>query len=606
LLGVAAVAGSFTISSVARAECSNTFPGGFPVAAFLPFGQGGGVNSLVSVINTVNTAFLTNTTAFVSSPGGPMPDQQGGGAWGRVIAGTVDTDSTGVTTIPNFFGAPVTGSQVCNSTTRQDYSGFQVGQDFSILNGGGSGANWHWGVTAGYFAADAKDVSSAPPVPTFTGDIEVPFFGIYTAFTKGNFFFDAQARWDYYQMQLNDPANTIVDQSFNARGYALTANVGYTIPLHNNWFIEPSAGIVWSKVKVDELNVAGPLGFFPGTVQIQDIDSLLGRLSLSVGTNLRTGMVTWQPYATASVVHEFADDVTTTLTGFNLPIDGVLVTSRIGTYGQFALGTAAVLGNTGLLGYVRGDYRIGENVEGWSVNAGLRYQFNPGPGRRSIKDDGGPAIYAYNWTGPYLGGFAGATWGGQDWFTAALGTSDHPDFAGYLAGGQVGYNVQLGRVVVGVEGDYGFANAHGGRSCDDLGGPAAFFFTCEAELSRLATITGRVGHTWGRALFYVKGGVAFGETTVQTRENTGLAVPPSGTALNGETKWLTGWTAGLGMEFAISDHWSGRAEYMHYDLGSASYNIDNFFVADAETQGNTVRIGLNYHFHRVAEPRPFK
>jgi hypothetical protein len=44
---------------------------------------------------------------------------------------------------------------------------------------------------------------------------------------------------------------------------------------------------------------------------------------------------------------------------------------------------------------------------------------------------------------------------------------------------------------------------------------------------------------------------------------------------------------------------------MHYDLGSAKFAIDNGFVADAEVRGDTVRVGVNYHFHR-AEPGPLK
>ena len=60
----------------------------------------------VSVINTVNTSFLTSTSAFVSAPGGPRPDQQGGGVWIRGMAGTVDNNNTGVTTIPSVFNPP--------------------------------------------------------------------------------------------------------------------------------------------------------------------------------------------------------------------------------------------------------------------------------------------------------------------------------------------------------------------------------------------------------------------------------------------------------------------------------------------------------------------
>jgi outer membrane immunogenic protein len=65
------------------------------------------------------------------------------------------------------------------------------------------------------------------------------------------------------------------------------------------------------------------------------------------------------------------------------------------------------------------------------------------------------------------------------------------------------------------------------------------------------------------------------------------------------TNLLIGWTAGGGMEFALTPHWSAKAEYMYYDLGSASYTIDTtgFGVVDAKTTGNTVRVGVNYHFN---------
>jgi len=609
-LGGAALALAITGSSAAWAECRDNFAvAGVPLpglTTLLPFGQGGSVNSLVSVINTVNTSFLTSTSAFVSAPGGPRPDQQGGGVWIRGMAGTVDNNNTGVTTIPSVFNPPsifapavaVTGSQVCNSTTRLDYTGFQAGHDIAILNGGGTGANWHFGVTAGYMEARAKDVSSGPPTPTFRGDTEVPFAGVYTAFSKGSFFADAQARWDFYQNHIVDSANSIPGQDFNARGFSLTGNLGYNVALGKGWFIEPSGGVIWSRVKVDAFNVPGP--FFPGfgfiaggSVKIDDVESLLGRASLTVGTNFTSGGVAWQPYLTASVFHEFADDVTTTLTvdpAFNVfgfgP--GTLATSRVGTYGQFALGTAAAIVNTGWLGYARVDYKVGENIEGWSVNAGLRYQFTP-ERRGGIKDGPGPDLYAYNWTGPYIGGFVGRVWGVEDWRFVGPGTRVLPDFGGYFVGGQAGYNVQLGKIVVGIEGDYGWSNANGGKQCP------GFFFTCQAQLDDLGSVTMRLGYSYGRALFYAKGGWAGGEVTATGTLNTVPALPVSV-----ETKWQSGWTLGGGMEFALTDRWSAKAEYMHYDLGKERFVITTGGVlseaVDIDTRGDTVRIGVNYHF----------
>ena len=531
---------------------------------------------VLSVLNTASTAFLTNTTAFVSAPAGTQPDQQGGGVWGRTIGGSVENKNTGVTTVDTTaLGFATPGSVNCNTTTRQDYAGFQVGHDISILNHGGSGANWHAGVTAGYFESFAHDTTAGG---TFKGDFQVPFAGVYTAFTQGNLFLDGQARWDFYQNSVSDTANGIFNQDFNARGFSLTGNAGYRIDLPSNWFVEPSAGILWSNVSVDPLNVSGTfvLGTglaLPGTVQIQDIDSVLGRASVRIGTNYTSGNVLWQPFFTASVFHEFAGDVSTRfitcieniVPPFNSPcgptqLKSTLSTDRVGTYGQFGLGTAAALANTGWLGYARFDYRIGENIDGWAINAGLRYQFTPGP-TGSIKDGAAPVVYAYNWTGPYLGLYAGRTWGDEDWRSVTFGTKVSPEFGGYLAGGQAGYNVQTGRMVVGVEVDYGFSNAQGGKSC-----PNAFYFTCEADVDHLGALTGRLGYTWGRALFYGKAGWAFGEVEASTHLNPGstlgiLANPAS------TTHWSNGWTAGGGMEFALTDRWSAKAEYMHYDLG---------------------------------------
>jgi opacity protein-like surface antigen len=643
IFGGAALALGMLGSSGAWAQCTDNFnfsaanvpsPGQFaPVSVLAPLGTGSSLSAFISTINSVNTAFLTNTTAFVSAPGKPQPDQQGGGVWGRVIGGSVDTKTTSTGTIDLSGLTPPragTGRQTCHTTTRQDYVGYQFGHDISILNGGGTGANWHWGVTAGYFEARTKDTTPSgtfanpnfpglsfnTPPGTFRAETQVPYIGLYTAFTKGNFFADGQLRFDYYTNSLSDSANGLFGQRLDARGVSLTGNIGYNIPLHSGWFVEPSAGLVWSVVEVDALNVPGVLQTAPpnlpyarGVVTVDDIESLLGRVSFTVGKNFTHGGVAWQPYFTASVYNEFAGNVHATSvvsnTG-NPDIEGLRLntsTERVGTYGQFALGTAAAIINTGWLGYARVDYRTGADIDGWGINAGLRYQFTPEQ-RRSIKNTPTTAWHTYNWTGAYLGGFVGTTWGDQDWFTSVINTRDEPRFQGYVAGGQAGYNVQAGRVVYGIEADYGWSNAKGARAC--TGGTSPFFFNCEAEVNSLASLTGRVGHTWGRALFYVKGGLAAGEATVQTSQNQNLPTPPSNTAVNGESQWLFGWTVGAGMEFALTDRWSAKAEYMYYDLGQDRYRIDNGLTAEADTRGNTVRIGVNYHFGQRCCEAPLK
>src|SRR5262245_16814259 len=160
--------------STAWAQCTDNFKitvVNFPVpsqltptAAALPLGVGSTLGALTSTINSVNTAFLTTTSAFVSAPGNPQPDQQGGGVWARTVAGFVETDTTsrGTLTVPPALGLGIaTGTQTCHSTTRQDYFGHQFGHDISVLNVGGTGANIHFGVTAGYFEARTRDITPA-------------------------------------------------------------------------------------------------------------------------------------------------------------------------------------------------------------------------------------------------------------------------------------------------------------------------------------------------------------------------------------------------------------------------------------------------------------
>src|SRR5262245_39714382 len=74
---------------------------------------------------------------------------------------------------------------------------------------------------------------------------------------------------------------------------------------------------------------------------------------------------------------------------------------------------------------------------------------------------------AWNWTGLYVGGHLGAGWARKQWsddtfeanpFTADLGSHNA---IGVLGGFQAGFNYQVGRVVLGVEGQFSFADLKG-------------------------------------------------------------------------------------------------------------------------------------------------
>jgi len=62
------------------------------------------------------------------------------------------------------------------------------------------------------------------------------------------------------------------------------------------------------------------------------------------------------------------------------------------------------------------------------------------------------------------------------------------------------------------------------------------------------------------------------------------------------TNWESGWTVGAGMEYALTDRWSAKAEYMHYEFPQDAFTVAQNATANATTAGNIVRIGVNYHF----------
>lgn len=603
-----------------RSQIDNLRTAGLPTQSV-----GGSVQALVSVLTTQNTASITQTSGFIGAPASPSENLQGGGVWVRGLGGTFDTNTSGsYSASPSLFGAAATGP--CNVRTFQDFSGFQTGADISRLNI--NGFNIHGGVTMGYTESSIRSNTG------FQGNFQTPFVGVYGAITKGSFFADGQVRWDFYQGQLNDTTNFLpaYNQRLDARSLSLTGNVGYQFSFDQGWFVEPSAGAVYSEAKVDTLQSGGtffvannPNFGFPTTAKIQDFDSILARASVRIGKTFVTDSYVLQPFITVSVINEFAAPVQTNIRTDLGAADAALLgpnqlglgifdsqarlkTSRIGTYGQFSAGIAGQILNTGWLGFVRGDYRTGERVEGWGVSGGLRYQFNPETAARAlISKDSAPVLAAFDgpvvWTGFSAGASVGGLWSQtrQDqfaFFSDVLDRAD-PHAAGVYAGGQIGADYQFNRFVVGVAGDAGFTNARGGRGCSS--GIGGNFLNCQTNIDDLYMATGRVGYAMERSLFYVKGGAAFADTSETQQNNFGNRALLNGlpTFRGSAVKtFSTGWTVGGGFEYAITKNWSAKAEYMHFELDRKAYAFTpaNIAFTQAQHTGDLVKVGVNYRF----------
>ncbi len=570
-------------------------------------------NTLGSVIDTMNTAFLAQGSAFVGSPPSPVPDQTVGGVWIRGIGGRIDSKSTlALNGTVDTGQGPDPGGATCNTKVRQDFGGVQVGQDIATLNVGGTGKNVHFGITAGYGESHARDLNGSGTTAT----VQVPFVGVYSVLTWGNFFFDILSRWDFYHAAINNSAVNVVNEGLDARGVSTTVSAGYRIDVGNNWFVEPSAAVIHSRVQVDTFNLAGTGitgGFVPPLfIHFNDIESTLGRAGVRVGTSFTTGNVALQPFVTASVWHEFERPTTTFFQTLSQPsstgcsttfpcINGTTSTTRVGTYGQYSLGLAAQIINTGWLGYARVDVREGPKIEGVSVNGGIRYQFNPeapvqaaGIFKAPVHVPKGAVGVPYDWTGFYFGGFLGSAWGESKWENVDnFGVDTFVRPRGILGGGQAGYNFQTGPWVFGVEGDFGWTNAKGTKSFPDP--VLKFFLSANQSADWIATATARLGYAWNRALLYVKGGGAWIRNNYSITDNTGgLFQTPEFAA---DTR--TGLTVGAGLEFGLAPNWSAKVEYDYLDFGSRLITIvgtEFIDTANIKERVHEVKIGVNYRF----------
>jgi opacity protein-like surface antigen len=285
-------------------------------------------------------------------------------------------------------------------------------------------------------------------------------------------------------------------------------------------------------------------------------------------------------------------------------LSSTVSTSSLGTYGQFGLGVAMQTIDVRWVGYLRTDYRTGDNVEGWSVNGGLRYQFVPDPVVRGSEpliakapiDKAAPAQTPYNWTGLYIGPYLGADWGYTNWTFRDDGGTTNPRFAGLLGGGEIGYNYQTGKWVFGVEGDAGATNSRGARPC-----PTGFFYNCEIDTDWLATATARVGYAyWDRLLMYAKGGAAIAQDRAESWCNTVSQPTVPAAGLTGcpsqsDSKVKAGWTVGLGSEFGLTQNVSVKSEIMYFDLGSDRYSIAGI-PTDIQRNGFISTVGLHVLF----------
>lgn len=172
-----------------------------------------------------------------------------------------------------------------------------------------------------------------------------------------------------------------------------------------------------------------------------------------------------------------------------------------------------------------------------------------------------PVAYPANvWTGPYVGANIGYQAGAvYNWAV---------DPSGVAGGLQAGYLWQSGQLVIGGEVDIQASAA------EDT------FANYKFSNPWFGTLRGRIGYALNNVLLYGTGGLALGEL-----EGSGYGMT--------ESNLLGGWSLGAGIEVALTQHVSVRAEYLYTDLSDTNYVLTGM---NHGIESSILRFGLNYKF----------
>lgn len=183
------------------------------------------------------------------------------------------------------------------------------------------------------------------------------------------------------------------------------------------------------------------------------------------------------------------------------------------------------------------------------------------------------------WTGVYIGAHGGVNWADLD--TDVSSTLSSSSFQG---GGHLGYNIGIGGIVLGVEGDANFSDTSFGYSTRDGG-------TQSLDVDWNGTIRARAGVTFGPALIYATVGYAYESAAITGKTATG-----SSFSLD---QAFHGVVYGGGVESYVFPNLSLRLEALQYDYGSDKLSVSGAAAAvqDFDPSDTVVRAGITFHLN---------
>lgn len=194
---------------------------------------------------------------------------------------------------------------------------------------------------------------------------------------------------------------------------------------------------------------------------------------------------------------------------------------------------------------------------------------------------------------------------------------------GFVGGAQIGYNYNFSTWVIGAEADISFFRLKSegsftasqsiimGLSDEIIEG------TVSHRLNWFGTMRARAGFILdNNTMLYGTAGLAFGHTKSEMNLHSSYDTGFFGgliehDVLASDSGMALGWTIGGGVEYALSQNWSIKAEYLYIDLGNDTFEasvtpgqVNNLpvptdtvtYTATSDNRFSVIRAGLNYRF----------
>jgi outer membrane immunogenic protein len=214
-----------------------------------------------------------------------------------------------------------------------------------------------------------------------------------------------------------------------------------------------------------------------------------------------------------------------------------------------------------------------------------------------------PVAGCANFGGFYLGGNIGwatltAHQNDLDGFSnfGAIPTSFSATDDSFTAGAQIGYNLQKGCTLFGIEADWNWADLNADTRVFPRLAPVVDN-TLGTRIENFGTIRTRTGVVVDQLLLYITGGLAWADTRDSVRDRIQLVFDERHSF--SDTRW--GWTAGFGTEYKLAPNVSLTSDVLYLSFNDQDHSFDSpvfggRFQIKTDDQIWVARMGLNIHF----------